>query len=113
MLAYRLTEPRVAPGIAPCVQLNCGITKRKALVDDIKILSDRTKRNGACIRGDAGAERSQKLMHRLTCMFACDIPEGGVDEALNVDWELFDTIKFPQAVPDPFAAQRVLTDEFS
>jgi hypothetical protein len=94
------------------VQLDSRIAKRKTLVYDIQVLIGRVKRDGACIRWDAGAKRSQQLMHRLIDVLTGDVPEGGVNESLDIDWELFDTVEFPKPVPEPLSPQRILADKF-
>jgi hypothetical protein len=51
-------------------------------------------------------------MHRLIDVLSGDVPEGGVNESLDIDWELFDTVEFPKPVPEPLSPQGILADKF-
>jgi hypothetical protein len=105
------TQLCVGAHIAPGVELDCGVAQLQALGDHVEVFLDGRERHRRRVRRDRVAKAPEEPPRRLARDPAREIPQRGVDQAEDVQRQLLGAVELPQAMPQPFAVERVRAEQ--
>ena len=83
----------------------------EALVGDIEKLRGVPEGDRAGIGGNTVPGSADDLVERQAGDLGGEVPEGDVDRAERIEWQLLDPVDFPDLAPEMLFQQGILTDE--